>query len=166
MAMFVHLTPEKYVKAIQRSGIKAQYVADGFPKGVFAMPVVPNFYVSHQWLRELKRDGQRTVWGVYFRIPDGETVWIGHYDSDPAPVSASQAVGIIMGQAENEGFQVFVPREIAKNEIHKIRALPQVIGWRYYPGSHGREPCGCPVCLRRGEIRSRKIREAWQLRFG
>ena len=165
MAMFVHLTPEKYVKAIKRAGIKAQYAREGFPKGVFAMPVVPDFYVSHQWLRELKRGGQRTIWGVYFRIPDEEEVWVGHYYRSQVLVAACEAVEIIMKQDETEGYQVFVPRKIEKGEIHKIRALPQVVGWRYYPGAHGRKPCGCPVCLRRGEIKSSKIRKAWQLQF-
>jgi hypothetical protein len=117
--MFVHLTPEKYVRAIRKGGIKAQHAGEGVPKGVFAMPVVPEFYVSHQWLRELKRGGQRTILGIYFRIPDDEEVWIGHYNSNPVSVTASEAVGIVMRQDNSEGYQVLVPRRIEKGGIHK-----------------------------------------------
>jgi phage-related protein len=46
------------------------------PRGVFAVPVTRNFYVSHQWLRELKRhNAGRTVAAIYFRVPDDEQVW-------------------------------------------------------------------------------------------
>jgi hypothetical protein len=70
MAMFVHLTPEKNVKAIPRSRITRLHKSDSRPGGVDAMPVTRNFYVSHQWLRELKRGGQWTICAVYFHIPD------------------------------------------------------------------------------------------------
>ena len=42
------------------------------------MPVTPDFYASHQWLRELKRKNAGDVLGVYFRIGDEETVYLGH----------------------------------------------------------------------------------------
>ena len=60
MPLFVHLTPEKQAKRIRRAGIR------GCP-GVYCLPVGPDYYVSHQWLRELKRRGQRTIVGVYFQ---------------------------------------------------------------------------------------------------
>ncbi|WP_280403709.1 hypothetical protein [Nocardia brasiliensis] len=53
MAMFVHLTPEKNVRRIRRAGIKVQGA------GVFCVPVLPSYVLSHQWLRELRRHGQR-----------------------------------------------------------------------------------------------------------
>ena len=80
MASFVHLTGESNIKIIQRDGIslsKKRISAD-IPRGVFAMPVTPDFYASHQWLRELKRKNAGDVLGVYFRIGDEETVYLGH----------------------------------------------------------------------------------------
>jgi hypothetical protein len=56
MAMFVHLAPESRIALIRRTGIRRLRRAGvAFPAGVFAVPVTRNFYVSHQWLRELKR---------------------------------------------------------------------------------------------------------------
>ena len=85
MALFVHLAAEKESVSIRRTGIKPrrlkQPLVDDYDRIVFAMPVTDNFYVSHQWLRELKRNGQRTIVGVYFRIPDDQPVMVGHYNS-------------------------------------------------------------------------------------
>ena len=50
-----------------------------FPGGVFAVPVTRNFFVSHQWLRELRRASSGPIAAVYFRVPDEERVWVGHY---------------------------------------------------------------------------------------
>jgi hypothetical protein len=71
MAMFVHLTSESRIARIRRNGIARLHKAVGTsPEGVYAVPVAPNFYASHQWLRELKRRNQGPIAGVYFRIPD------------------------------------------------------------------------------------------------
>ena len=94
MAMFVHLTPESRVALIRRNGIRRLRRPFGdFPGGVFAVPVTRNFYVSHQWLRELKRRNQGAIVGVYFRIPDEEEVWVGHYRQGHCWRSAAEAVG-------------------------------------------------------------------------
>jgi hypothetical protein len=61
-----------------------------------------------------------------------------------------------------EGYEVIIPRAIGPREIHAVRAVRQVVGWRYFPGSHARRPCGCPVCQPRGEIRSRNLRERYE----
>jgi hypothetical protein len=71
MPLLVHLAPKKNVGAIRRSGIKSRRRIDG---ATFAMPVLKNFIVTHQWMRELRRRGQRSFCGVYFRIPDDEIV--------------------------------------------------------------------------------------------
>jgi hypothetical protein len=79
-AMFVHLAPESRIALIRRNGIRRlRKPAGTFPGGVFAVPITRSFYLSHQWLRELKRRNQRTIMGVYFRVPDDEQVWVGHY---------------------------------------------------------------------------------------
>lgn len=169
MAQFVHLTPEKAVAAVRRSGIKAQRYdraeIEGFERVVHAMPVVEDFYVSHQWLRELKRSGQRTIVGIYFRIPDAERVLVGHYGQNKRSVTAAEAVGIVRDAENAEGFEVVIPRRIEAKEIQRVAALPQVTGWRYYPGAKGRKPCGCAFCVR-GDIKARRLRDAYEAEFG
>jgi hypothetical protein len=162
MAQFVHLASAKNAAAIRRSGIKPHRFPKWPARGVYAMPVTSNFFVSHQWLRELKRDGQRSIVGIYFRIGDNEPVLIGHYRYQHRQVTANQAVGLVMHAKNAEGYEVIIPRKIEATEIRRVRALPQVLGWRYYPDAHGKKPCGCPFCQSRGEIKSRKIRDAYE----
>lgn len=126
------------------------------------MPVTNNFFISHQWLRELKRNGQRTYVGVYFRIPDDQKVLIGHYGRAHMEMTASEATGVIFHEENAEGYEVIIARKIEASDVHSIRVLPQVLGWRYSPNAHRSKPCGCPVCLPRGEIKSRQIRAAYQ----
>jgi len=55
------------------------------------------------------------------------------------------------------GYEIVVPRAIPARDIHRVRHVPQVVGWRYFPGSHGRPPCPCPVCTH-GEYGAASIR--------
>lgn len=164
MAMLVHLTPEKNVKAILRSGITCQKKGYWRSGGVYAVPVTRNFYVSHQWLRELKRGGQRTICAVYFRIPDDEQVWVGHYNQNHRYMTAAEAASIMSAADIRKGYEVIIPRPIAKSEIHRVRHLPQVIGWRYMPGAHKFSTCMCIVCNPPGSIKSRRKWRAWEAR--
>ena len=158
MALLVHLTQEKNVNRILRNGIAPARKRMNSPRGVFAMPVTRNFYVSHQWLRELKRRGRGPVVAVYFRVPDDLVVWIGHYNRGRQQMSAAEALGFIARQENAEGYEVIIPERITRSQVHRIKQLPQIVGWRYYPGAHGKQPCGCPVC-RRGDYGARRIRE-------
>ncbi len=162
MAMFVHLAPEKRSKAILRSGLRLPRAAEGRIRGIYAMPVTRNYFVSHQWLRELKRRGDRTFVAVHFRVPDDQVVHVGHYGRDHATVTAAEAVAVVLRADNSEGYEVVVPRAIRPAEIHALRAVRQVLGWRYFPGSHGKRPCGCTVCQPRGEIKSRKLRQRYE----
>jgi len=162
MTMFVHLAPEKLAATIRRDGIKPHRYRTWPAPGVYAMPVVRNFVISHQWLRELKGRGQRTIVGVYFRIPDDEVVLVGHYREHHDSFTADRAAALIMEADDPEGLEVVVSRKILADEIHRIRRLPQVLGWRYMPKAHGKRPCGCPVCLGRGTIKSRRLRENYE----
>lgn len=168
MALFVHLASEKNSDSIRRSGIKAQRVRvallPGYERVVFAMPVTADFYVSHQWLRELKRDGRRSIVGVYIRIPDGQRVLVGHYNQSHSEMAANEAVGTVFNSDQPEGYEVLIPRKVEPTEIHDIKQLPQVLGWRYYPDSNGRKPCGCPYCTK-GDIKSKRIRDAYEKTF-
>lgn len=158
MATFVHLTPDRHRRAVWRSGLAAHptHIAD--VRGVYAMPVTPDFVRTHQWLRELKRAGQRTLVGVYFYIPDTTVVWVGHYRGPHRQVTASQAVGIFMDDTTPLGFEVVVPHAVPAGDIRRIRQIPQLLGWRYFPSAHAHRPCPCPACLRPGEIKSQRIR--------
>lgn len=168
MALLVHLAPDKDSDSIRRTGIKPrrlrQPLHDGYDRIVFAMPVTDSFYVSHQWLRELKRSGQRTIVGVYFRIPDDQIVMVGHYNQNHQTLTAVEAVGVVFNAEQPEGFEVIIPRKIEAAEIQKITSLPQVMGWRYYPSAKGRKPCGCPFCTK-GDIKSKRIRDAYEESF-
>jgi hypothetical protein len=162
MAMFVHLAAESNIPHIRRTGISRLRRPGGtFPGGIFAVPVSPNFYLSHQWLRELKRRNVGPMAGVYFRIPDDEQVWVGHYGSRKRAMSAAKAAALFRDGADLCGWEVIIARRIEAGEIHRIRRLPQVIGWRYSPGSHGRKPCGCDYC-QRGLYGAGRLRERYE----
>lgn len=186
MPVFVHLTSHRNVPSIRRGGIGVRKMRIRAP-GVYAMPVTRNFYVSHQWLRELKRAGGGTIVGVYFRVPDDEVVEVGHYDSPHVTMTAAEAVALLLAAEQRdpaaariedeklrrkrrrrreptlptspEGYQVIVPRRIERSEIIRIAALPQVVGWRYRPGAHGQPPCVC-ICCSRGTYGIRKLLRA------
>lgn len=162
MASFVHLTSEKNLPSVKRVGIKTTRGGEGYPGGVFAQAVTPNFYVTHQWLRELKRNGQNTLCAVYFKIPNDQLVWVGHYNRPHLNVTAAEAIGIVMNHESPLGYQIYIPRKIEAKEIYRTKHIPQNVGWRYYPESKGKKPCGCPVCIPKGEIKSKRIRVKWE----
>jgi hypothetical protein len=158
MAMFVHLALESSADRIRRSGIsRIRKAREAFPGGVFAVPVTRKFFLSHQWLRELKRQGAGPIAGVYFRVADDERVWVGHYHQRHQWMTAAEAVATFMSATAREGWEVVIPRRIAADEIHRVRSLRQVFGWRYYPGAHGKKPCPCEYCTR-GEYKAASIR--------
>jgi len=160
MAMFVHLTLESQAKRIRRNGInRLRRPYANLPGGIFAVPVTRNFYASHQWLRELKRRNRGLIIAIYFRIPDDEMVWLGHYGNVHHKLSAAQAVAEFTSAADPLGWEVIIPRRIAANEIHKARMISQVIGWRFHPKAKGKPPfCTCKYC-QRGEYGSRRLRK-------
>lgn len=154
MTLLVHLTPEKNVKSILKNGIKPSRNGK-----VYAMPVIRNFYASHQWLRELKSEGPKTICGISFRIPDKQLVSVGYFNQPHEEMTADAAASLLMNLDDPLGYEVLIPRSITRQEIHKVRYLPQLIGWRYYPRAHGRRFCLCSYC-QRGRIKSRRVREA------
>ena len=161
--MFVHLAPESRVALIRRNGIgRLRKPAGEHPGGVFAVPVTRNFYVSHQWLRELKRRGQSPISGVYFRLPDKESVWVGHHGQAHREMTAAEASAEFSASDGCQGWEVIFPRRVEAKEIYRVRSLPQVVGWRYSPGAKGKPPfCTCKYCTR-GEYGSARLRA----RFG
>jgi hypothetical protein len=129
---------------------------------VYAMPVLPDFQVSHQWLRELKNWGIRTIGALQFKIPDNEEVLVGPYNEEPIAVTAAQSAKIFRDHATGLGLQVLVLRRIDAQEITRSYVPTQIVGWRYFPEAHGKPPfCGCVFC-QRGLIKNRKIREKYE----
>lgn len=161
MATFVHLTPEKNLKSILRNGITRLTKRGNRSVGVYASPVTKNYFASHQWLRELKRRNAGPMVAIYFRIPDETVVFIGRYNQEHQQMTAAQAIATMMQCEYQAGYEVIIPRKIAKGEIQRYRTVSQVIGWRYYPEAHGKKPCGCPYC-QRGEYGARKLREQYE----
>lgn len=118
--------------------------------------MLPDFYISHQWLRELKRDGQRTLVAIDFRLRDDEQVWVGHYGNPPVESTVGEAIGVILRQEDPRGYEVLVPRSIDAKEILRMRAVPQVTGWRYHPNAKGTAPCTCKYC-NKGQIKGGRV---------
>lgn len=150
MPIFVHLAPANMVARIRRAGIKRG------PAGVFCMPMLADYYSTHQWARELKRRGQRTMLAISFWLDDAEPVSVGAYNAPHQTMSASEAVKTLM-EAENRlGYEVIVPRAIGAREIRSVRSVPHVLGWRFYPQAHGNHTfCLCDWCSR-GDIKRQR----------
>lgn len=151
MPTLVHLTDEKNTGKIKNGGLSA----GRFKSGVFAMPVLPDFYITHQWLRELKRSGARNFVGVYFKIPSSEMVYAGRYNRRHRFISLGEAIKEIMALTDPMGYELIIDRKIEAKEIIKIKHLPQTIGWRYFPESHNKKPCNCEYCLK-GTIKGKR----------
>ena len=164
MPMLVHLADARNIRSIAKTKIKGakrcvatkQDVVE-LRNAVYCMPVLKDYYASHQWLRELKRDGTRAIVGVYFRLKAEEKVWFGRYNQPHFEMPLGEAIGRLMKKADALGYEIIVPRAIERHEIRRIKTLPQVLGWRFYPQAHGRKPCLC--CVGRGEIKSKRLRE-------
>lgn len=150
MPIFVHLAPAKAIAHIRRAGIKRG------PRGVFCMPMLPDYYSTHQWARELKRRGHRTMLAIAFRLDDTEPVSLGVYNRPHRVMSASEAVKALLEVDDPLGYEVIVPRSISARELRAIRSVPHVLGWRFYPAAHGRRSCMCDWCSR-GDINRRRI---------
>lgn len=159
MSVFIHVTEEKNIKNIKKQGIKGRKINEEVGYGIFCMPVTQNYYMSHQWVREMKRWAEgKNVAGVYFRIKNKEEVWCGHYNKELVKISAGEAVKLAMENKTGEGWEVILPRKVEVKDIVKYKKLPQTVGWRYFPGSHGKKLCFCPACIKEGSYKSIKIR--------
>ena len=159
MPTFVHLTSAKSLARIRRSGVRQS------APGVFCLPVTPNYGVSHQWVRELRRRGQRLLVAVYFWLPDDEPVSIGRYNEQHTATTAAEAAALLMATPDPLGYEVIVARSIQKAELRAIRRVSQVMGWRCMPQSNRRKPCLCDWCTR-GEINGQRRRKRASIKSG
>lgn len=157
MPQFVHLFDSKNLKRISRLGIIPKKVRIADLKGIYCVPVSRNYFKSHQWLRELKRRGIKSMHAVQFRIDDEQAVFVGRYNETPLKVKASEAVEIFETHRDGLGLEIIIPSEIAPRNITRIYYPSQVLGWRFYPEAKGRKPfCGCKYC-NRGEINAYRV---------
>ena len=158
MADFVHITSMRVARRIERTGIAARSHGVVDRRGVYCMPVLPSFTLTHQWVRELRRRHSGALVAVHLRLPDDEPVTVGHFGESPREVTAARAIALVRELSDPRGYQVFVPRAVTAAEVRQIRNVPQGVGWRYLPGAHGRRPCSCPACLQRGAYGMAKVR--------
>ena len=150
MPIFVHLASASAVARIRRGGIKRGHT------GVFCMPMLPDYYSTYQWARELKRRGQRTMLAISFWLDDAEPVLVGHYGKPHETMCASEAVRTLLEAEDCLGYEVIVPRAIGPRELRSVRSVPHALGWRYYPAAHGKPTfCLCDWCAR-GEIKRQR----------
>lgn len=158
MPIFVHLAPATMVARIRRAGIRRGRW------GVFCMPMLADYYSTHQWARELKRRGHRRMLAISFWLGDDEPVEVGHYGASHESMSASVAVKTLMEAKDRLGYEVIVPHAISPRAIRAVRPVPHVVGWRYYPAAHGRPTfCLCNWCSR-GEIKRQRNKRYQQRR--
>ncbi|QQO10360.1 hypothetical protein [Breznakiella homolactica] len=164
MSIFVHLTEERNKNKIIQNGIKTSKIHyENIPKGVFCMPVINDFYATHQWLREIKQyNSGNEIIAVYFRIPDDDEVYYGKYTEKMIMGLSKEAHKTFLSLEDKMGFQTIIERKISSKEIIRIKNLPQVIGWRHYPKSHERKRCLCPACLLKGSYKSTALKELEQ----
>jgi hypothetical protein len=151
VASFIHIADANNRRLIEKNGIKAGR------SGVYCTPVIKDFSVTHQWSRELKRKGVKSLLCFQFRIPDEELVTVGMYNGDKMLMSAAESVATIASHTAPLGLEVIIKRRILPAEIARIYPAPKITGWRYYPGAKGKKPfCHCRYC-NRGEIRAQRL---------
>ncbi len=175
--MCVHLADERMAKSIRRSGLRghpAVVTIHGqrlaLRRGVYVFPQLQSYTVTHQWLRELKRSGMRTLVAVAVRLRSDCMVFVGRYNLEHRHVPLGHAIQLVMQQADARGWQIVVPHSIDPSAIHDVRETPQVIGWRYFPESHEQGPwrCLCDFCWdgAKGGIKVQRLRQALIRRYG
>lgn len=156
MPILVHLADEREAANIKRNGI----LIGKQRQGIFCMPVLQNFYLSHQWLRELKRRGVRTFVGIYFRVDSKSKVFAGKYNEEHKYITLGEAIKEIQSVDDPLGYEIIIDRKIEAKAIQKIKNIPQNIGWRYYPGAKGQRPCSCAYCIK-SSIKGGRIRKKY-----
>ena len=155
MVSFLHIADKNEEKSIVKNGIRAGKRKAA--RGVYAVPVVPSYAMTHQWARELKRSGVRTLICVQFRIPNDESVLVGEYNGEKLEMSAGEAAAAFLKHTDSMGLEVIIPRKILPKEITGSYLAPRIAGWRYYPDAKGKKPfCHCKFC-NRGEIRAQRL---------
>jgi hypothetical protein len=157
VAQFVHLADSRKVKRIARVGILAAKTRLDGVKGFYCTPVSRDFYRTHQWLRELKRTGVKSIQAVQFRLPPSTVVWIGRYNEQHIQATAAEAAKAFGQHIDGLGLEIIVPHSLRRSCISRIYEPSQVLGWRFFPEAKNKRPfCGCKYC-NRGEINAYRV---------
>jgi hypothetical protein len=156
VAVLTHLIPANLAARARKNGLKAG------AHGLYCMPLLPNYFISHQWMRELKRRGVRSFVAIDFRVRSDEKIAIGHYNHEKVTTTVGKAIADMMRAKDPRGWELILPRSVAATEIVNVRPVARVVGWRYFPGAHARKPCACGYCLK-GDYNSRSIRQRLEL---
>src|SRR5690606_29938744 len=106
MPTLVHLADERNSEATRKNRIKPINKS----LGIYAMPVMQNFYLSHQWLRELKSSGAKNIIGVYFKVDSAEMVYAGRYNKKHQLVNLGTAIKMIMEAEDALGYEIIINR--------------------------------------------------------
>ena len=85
-------------------------------------PVMAEFTLTYQWVRELRRWHSGVLAAVQLRLPDDEPVTVGRYGAPPREVTAAQADAAVRELEDPCGYEVFVPRAINAAEVRRVRA--------------------------------------------
>lgn len=157
MTRLVHISRQRDAARFTRAGISARSRGWAGERGVYTMAVLPDFTLTHQWVRELRRWHPGVLVAIDLRIPDDEPVTVGRYGREPRRRTAAEAAGILRELPDPRGHEIFVPRAITAAEVRGVRTVPQGIGWRYVPGAHGTRPCTCPACVAPGTPGSARL---------
>jgi hypothetical protein len=116
-----------------------------------------DFYRTHQWLRELKRRGMKTLHAIQFNLDPETLVHVGRFNEEHLKVTAAEAAKIFDEHKDGLGLEVIVPHSVPSSAFTRIYTPPQVVGWRYMPEAKGRPPfCGCLYC-NRGAINAYRV---------
>lgn len=109
----------------------------------------------------MKRDGYQTAGAVQFKIPDSELVSVGRFAKPHRDMTAAEAVALFLERDDARGLEVMIMRKIEPKEITRIRFIPQIVGWRFYPDAKGNPP----LWPGKGMIKASRIRESVQERY-
>jgi len=169
MPRLVHLAPESRRKAIERGGIRGSTTnvvvtkgkASEVPRAVYAMPILPDFSVTHQWLRELRRWHDERMIAVHFVVSSDEPVWVGRYNEPHELLPLSEAARRVI--AAPAGNELVLTRSIRAREVVGVRALTQLVGWTETPTKRSGHECLCVACVAPGtrDI-MRRVRAAYE----
>lgn len=156
MPRLVHLVRASRARAIERAGIRggaAQVLVSGgqasrVERAVFAMPLLPDFTVTYQWVRELRRWHGEKMMAVHFVLPSDEEVLVGRYNVAHERKPLRDAVReVLKAPAGNE---IVVTRSVRRSEVVGIRDVTQRVGWTAVPEAGAKFDCICPVCVPAG----------------
>lgn len=156
------------MRRIERGGIRGRECVETvngielrIAEGVFAMPVVPDFAVTYQWLRELRRWRRERLVGVYFTLPSDQMVLVGRFGREKRRGPIGEVLPELLTQPA--GAEILIPRAVLRTEVTKIRAVRQDVGWVENPDTPHKFDCVCIVCLPSGSARlQRRLRRAYQ----